>query len=183
MNIEFVARHVDLNDGLRGYAEEKLAKVLKFLREPVEIHLTLESENRRQIAELRIAHRHGQFHAREEDHDLREALGTAVEAIEKQARRARKRSLDRRRRAGREAAIERQWPIEILASDSFAAGHGVRVVETAMIRVLPMSIDEAAGELAVADHGFVLFRDAESSELRVLYRRQDGNFGLVSPEI
>lgn len=183
MNIEFVARHVEVDEGLRAFAEEKLARVLKFLREPVEIHLALESEKSRQIAELHIAHRHGRLHAREENHDLREALGVAVEAVEKQARRARKRSVDRRRRAGREAASERQWPIEILAGNSVGSGQPIQVVETAMISVRPMTIDEAAGELAGADHGFVLFRDAESSELRVIYRRRDGNFGLVSPEI
>ena len=59
MNIEYVARHFQLNDELRDHAEQKLTKAIKFLEEPIEIRVTLDAEKHRKIAEISAAHRYG----------------------------------------------------------------------------------------------------------------------------
>ncbi|MGH9465302.1 MAG: ribosome hibernation-promoting factor, HPF/YfiA family [Thermoanaerobaculia bacterium] len=104
MNVEYVGRHVRLNQEIREFAERKLRKVIKFLEEPVEVRITLEEEKHREIVEVHIAHRFGVLQAREQTDALLDALNLAVDKLETQARRARKKFMDRRRRGDRAAA-------------------------------------------------------------------------------
>jgi putative sigma-54 modulation protein len=184
MNIEFVGRHVELSDRIRAYAEERLAKAGRFLVEPVEVQVTLDNEKHRKVAELHVSHRHGALHAREENHDLFEAVQIAAEAIEKQARRGRKRSVDRRRRAGRQVAEARDWPVDVLARESVGRGATPRVVRSSKIQIRTMSLEEAALALESSRSGFVVYRDSASSQVHVLYKRQDDDdYGLIAPEL
>lgn len=99
MNIEYVGRNVMIDDALRRYTEEKLRKVEKFLEDPVEVRLTLDLERHRHVADLHLTHRHGVLQATEETaDDWRDAINAAVDKVEKQARRDRKRAVARRRR-------------------------------------------------------------------------------------
>lgn len=98
MNIEYVGRNVAVDDALRRYTEDKLAKVLKFLDEPVEVRLTLDLERHRHIADLHVSHRHGVLQATEETAEWRDSINAAVDKVGKQARRGRKRASDKRRR-------------------------------------------------------------------------------------
>ena len=183
MNIEYVGRHVELNDRIRVFAEERLAKAARFLVEPVEVQVTLENEKHRRVAELHVTHRHGALHAREENDDIFEAIQIASVAIEKQARRARKRSVDVRRRASRQVAEQRHWPIEVLARESLGVGGAPQVVRSTRLEIKPMTLEEAAIALDASRRGFVVFRDAETEQINVLYRRKDENYGLISPEL
>jgi putative sigma-54 modulation protein len=183
MNIEFVGRHVQLDERIRSQAEAKLARVAKFLREPIEVHVTLETEKFRQIAELTVTHRHGRLHTREEQHDLLDALAVAVETLEKQALRTRKRAVDRRRRANRAVATESQWPLEVLSRESLReGGDGPRVIKSSQLQIKPMTLEEAALALEESRHEFVVFRDADSDRVNVLYKRRDEDYGLITTE-
>ncbi len=104
MNVEYVGRHVQLNDEIRSFAERKLGKVTKFLEEPIEVRITLVEEKHREIVEVHIAHRFGVLQAREETNALLEALNLAIDKLESQAERARKKFMDRRRRGDRATA-------------------------------------------------------------------------------
>ncbi|HLF57715.1 MAG TPA: ribosome-associated translation inhibitor RaiA [Thermoanaerobaculia bacterium] len=185
MQIEYVARNVSLDDGLRSHVEERIARSLRFLREPVEVRVVLEGgagDKHLCAAEVHVSHRNGHFHSRSEGSELRDAATDAADSIEEQARRSRKRSVDRRRRAGRELAAQRQWPIEVLARESLRAGERPRVVKTTHLEIEPMALDEAALRLETSRHEFVVFLDAETERVSVLYRRKDGDYGLIAPE-
>jgi putative sigma-54 modulation protein len=106
MNVEYVGRRVRLSPEIRRLAERKLAKVTKFLEEPVAVRITLEEEKHREIVEVHIAHRFGTLLAREETDRLPDALNLAIDKLETQAERARKKFMDRRRRTGRGEAGE-----------------------------------------------------------------------------
>jgi putative sigma-54 modulation protein len=183
MNIEFVGRHIELDDRIRRRAEEKLGRVVKFLREPIDVHVTLEAEKHRQIAELRVSDRHGQFLSREENHDLLEAIEIAVDNVEKQARRARARTVDRRRRGRRANGETPGWPVEVLARESVGQGGAPRIVRTSTLEIKPMSLDDAALALEGSRNGFIVFRDADNDRVSVLYRRHDDDYGLIAPEL
>jgi putative sigma-54 modulation protein len=104
MHIEFVGRNVVLDEGTRSHAQEKIGRLAKLLGEPADVHVTLENEKHRQIAELRVRLRRGELLAREEAADLLEAINLAVEKIDGQARRTRERRVSRRRRTARAVA-------------------------------------------------------------------------------
>ncbi|MBP1641345.1 MAG: raiA [Acidobacteria bacterium] len=183
MNIEYVGRHVTLDDRIRAHAEQKLGRILKFLAEPVEVHVSLDAEKHRQIAEIRLSHRHGSVRAREENADVLEAIDLAVEHLERQARRSRKKSVDRRRRANRFAAEDRHWPFDVLERESVGKGAAPRIVKSSRLEIKPMSLDDAALQLETSRNGFVVFLDAESEKVSVLYKRRDDNYGLIVPEV
>lgn len=179
MNIEFVGRNFHMTDEIRKFTESKLDKVERFLDEPIEVHVILEVEKHRHIAEMILSHRHGTMQATEETSDMNDAIHLVVDKIEKQARRSHKKFLQRQRRGRRP---DDGWSMEVVDATSLSPGNGPRIIESSMIRVKPMSIEEATLELESSQHEFVVFRDSTSERVSVLYRRKDSNYGLISPE-
>ena len=184
MNIEFQSRQFNLTDEIRDFALRKLEKVTKFLEEPIEIRVTLETSKHRQISDLHVAHRHDVLQSREEGDYMRAAINLAVDKVEKQARRARKKFQHRRRRADRRNGGN-SWPLEVLERESVhgPVGGTPRIIETTELSIKPMSLEEAALDLDASEHQFLVFRDSSNDRVCVLYRRSDRNYGLISPEI
>lgn len=180
MNIEYVGRNYQLDDQIRRYTKEKLAKAVKFLEAPVEIRVTLELEKHRHIADLHITHRFGTVQATEETDDMYDAINLAADKVEKQARRSRKKYKDRRRRADRQNG--QQWPVEVVERSSLIAGSQPRIIKASVLRIKPMSIEEAALQLEKSKNDFLVFRDSANDRVSVLYKRRDSNYGLIAPE-
>ena len=101
MNIEYVGRHVTLDSSLRELTEEKIAKLARFLGEPVDVHVTLANEKHRQIAEVRVLQKRGELLAKEESADLLESLRLALDKVDGQARKLSERRATRRRRSAK----------------------------------------------------------------------------------
>jgi len=179
MNVEYVARNCDLDDRIRDFAEKKLRKVAKFLQEPAEIRFALEIEKHRHIAELHLAHRFGVVQATEETDNLFDSINLAVDKAEKQLRRSNKKFHARRRRGGREAA---SWPLAVVDPASLGAAGGPRVVRDSVLEIETMSLEEAGRRIEDATNDFVVFRDARSGAVQVLYKRRDEHYGLIAPE-
>jgi putative sigma-54 modulation protein len=99
MNVDYVARQATLDDSTREWAEKKLAKLEKYLREEIQVRVVLNGEGNRNRVELRVDHRHGSIQASEEAADFKAAINLAVDKAEKQARRELKKFQDTRRRA------------------------------------------------------------------------------------
>ena len=181
MNIEYVARNLDIDGDLRSFAESKIAKTAKFLEDPVDIHLTLEAEKHRRIAELRISHRLGHHVATEsETDDIRDAINLVVDKMEKQVRRSRKKFLDKRRRAGATSG-EMQWPVDVIEGDTLSSGRP-KIIKSGHLEIRTLTIDEAAGALETSSNDFVVFRNALSERVNVLYKRHDSDFGLITQD-
>ncbi len=180
MNIDFVAHSVQLDDNIRDYTETKLSKLTKFLDEPIEIRVSLAQERHRCSADLRVAHRFGLIQATEETDDVLDAINLAVDKAGKQARRSKKKFMDKRRKADRNNGSH--WPVEVLERASFGGGAKPRIVKSSVLSIKPMSLDEAALHLESSKNDFVVFRDATTDQVNVLYKRKDSNYGLISPE-
>jgi len=179
MKTEIIGRNVQIDDRLRRSVERKLHKLEKFLDEPAEARVTLATERHRHVAELHIAHRLGVLQATEQsDGNLLDAILRVVATVEEQARRSHQKLVDKRRRRN-----NHRWPVEVLDQESVGAGSVPRVIETSHLPIKPMTIEEAALELEGSEHGFVVFRDATSDRLSVLYKRRDQNYGLIAPEL
>lgn len=179
MNIEYVSRNFDLDDPVREYAESKLGKVVKFLEEPIEMRLSLEREKHRHIAEVHVAHRFGVLQATDENPEMLDAINLVVDKVEKQARRSRKKFMDRRRRADR--VNGQQWPVDVLERGSIGEGRP-RIIKSSTLSIKPMGLDEAALQLEGSSNDFVVFRDSKTDRVSVLYKRRDDNYGLISPD-
>jgi len=177
VHIDYVARSVPLSDDIRTFTEGKLERAARFLEEPVEIRVILDAKGHRKIAELHVRHKFGVLTATEESGEIRDSIHEAIEKLEKQARRSRKKFMDRRRRGDRQVAHE--WPVENASGESDASP---RVIKTSTLSIKPMSLDEAALRLEDAKNDFLVFRDTDHGKINVLYKRRDGDYGLVTPE-
>jgi putative sigma-54 modulation protein len=180
MKVEYVARHYDLNDQVRDFTESKLRKLEKFLQEPIEARVMLETSKHRNRADLRLTHRFGMIQSTEATDEMFDAINLAVDKAEKQARRSNKKFHAKRRRGGRED-LQQSWPLAVLDAESLDSG-SPKVIKSSQLPIEFMSIDEAASKLAESQHDFIVFRNLDSDEVNVLYRRHDDNYGLISPE-
>ena len=179
MKIDFTGRHYEVDDQVKRYAEGKLKKLSKFLDGPVDVQLILEVEKRRQIADLHLTHRHGTLQSTEAADEMRDAIHAVVEKAEKQARRARKKHNDKKRRS----RADHQWPLEVVEAASVGAGTQPRIIQSTTLSIKPMTLDEAALELDRSEHDFFVFRDSTTERVSVIYRRKDENYGLIAPEL
>lgn len=179
MNIEYVGRNYSVDDRIREYTEDHLPKITKFLDEPVDVRVTLEVEKRRHVADVHVAHKLGVLQSREESADMYDALRAAMEKAEKQARRARKKLTDRKRKGNNVP----DWPVDVVDRESLGGGDTPRIIRSSRLHIKPMSIEEAALQLDGSKNEFIVFRDAASNKVNVLYKRKDDNYGLIAPEL
>lgn len=179
MNIEYNGRNYTIDDRVREVVTEKLQKLAKVLDKPIDARVTLSAEKRKFVADLHLHHRHGSIQAEESsDDNMFEAIGDVVAKAERQAERDKTRRVDRRRRE----AGANHWPVEVLAAGTLADDAGPRVIKSSRLEIKPMTLEEAAQKLGDSRSEFVVFLDAVSERVSVLYKRKDQNFGLIAPE-
>lgn len=182
MDIKYTGRNLQVDDQIKDYTQKRIDKLVRFLDEPVEIHMILEVEKRRRIAELHVSHKHGALQSTEEAEDMLDAIHAAIDKAEKQARRNHKKQVDKRRRAARLGDEDHHWPLEILEAESVGKGSEHRVIKTTRLPIKPKTVDEAALELDSSKNEFHVFLDSVTEKVTVIYRRNDGNYGLIAPE-
>jgi putative sigma-54 modulation protein len=184
MRTEIIGRNVQVDDRLRQLVEQKLAKLQKFLDEPLEVRVTLLLEKHSHVAELHVTHHDGVLQATEgADGNFQEAVRRAVAKVEQAARRTHGKRVDKRHGALDRVDRGRRWPVEVLDPESVGDGRAPRVIETVYLDIKPMAIEEAALELDGSEQAFIVFRDSASDRLSVLYKRKDQNYGLIAPEL
>ena len=172
MHVMVTFRHVKPTDGLRHYAEEKVQRVHKFLRRPIEAHVILSVEKQRHIAEVQVTANHLNINAAEETGDLYSAIDLAMSKVERQVKKHVAKYKDRKGANNVAAA-------GALAQEG---ARGASVIRTQRVAVKPMSVDEAVMQLKLLKNDFLLFKNAANETLSVIYRRKDGNYGLIEPE-
>ncbi|HXK11373.1 MAG TPA: ribosome-associated translation inhibitor RaiA [Vicinamibacteria bacterium] len=175
MKIEFTGRRTEVPDELRRLAERKLAKLGRLLPAVTRAHVILAADKHRQVAEVSVHSRQLDLAAVEVTNDARLSVAGAIEKLRRQAQRQRSK---RRERKG--APSPRLAPAG--APDRGGDGALPRLVRTRRTVVKPMTLDEASLEMEGRGDGVLVFRDAASGRVSVLYRRKDGNLGLIEPE-
>ncbi len=183
MPVTVTFRHVPPTDALRTYAETKTARLQKFVHHPLEAHVVLSVLKRRHIAELVITADRMNFTATEETSDLYSAIDLAMAKIERQiAKRTTKRK-DRKHNSGGLQDVRADAVATLpRASRRKSAAKGI-IIETQRVAVKPMSVEEGVLNMNLLKQDFLLFRNSSTDMLSVVYRRRDGNYGLIEPEV
>lgn len=179
MQVAVTFRHMEPSTALRDYATEKVVKVKKYLEDPIECHVVLSVEKHRHAAEVTIVADGFKINGQETTADMYSAIDIAVDKIEKQIKKHRDRLRERPVREAGEAAPE-ELPAE--AGPEAEAGTPPRIIRAETYRAKPMHPEEALLELEAGGDDFIVFTNAESERISVLYRRKDGTYGLIEPE-
>jgi putative sigma-54 modulation protein len=180
VRLQVKGKNVEISDSLRTYAQEKLSKLDKHLNDAARLELELAVEKNPSIAESQIAEgtiwtKGPVLRARESSPDMRASIDMLVEKLERQARRYRDK---RRPRGGGRAA-----PVVETGADAVVEEESPMIVKTKQFAVKPMTPEEAVLQLELIGHDFFVFQNAETTDVNVVYRRRDGDYGLIEPQI
>jgi putative sigma-54 modulation protein len=179
MELEFIARNTELTPQQRALATKKFNRLGKYFNAVHEARITVAHEKHRVSVDAYIRGKDFEVEASSETPEWATSLQELVEKLEQQARRM-KQKLTGRKRTREKPAGRRE---ATTAAETEAAPAAVpEVVETRSVPVVPMTVEEAALQLASSREEFIVFREASSDRVSVLYRRRDRTFGLVTPD-
>ena len=177
MELEFIARNTELTSLQRELAQKKFDRLAKYFNAVEEARITVAQEKHRVLVEAYIRGKDFEVAASSETPEWSASLQDLVGKLEQQARRMKQRLTSRKRPRDKEGS----WQVEVVEPDSVRRGTP-EVVETRHVPVLPMTVDEAALQLESSKDDFIVFREAASDKVSVLYKRRDHSYGLVTPE-
>ena len=179
MRLQVKGKNVEVSEAIRSYAEEKLGKLERQLADPTQVELELAVERNPSIADKVVAEatiwtKGPTLRAKERSSDMRASIDLLTDKLERQVTRYR----EKRRRRHREHdghGVDAHGPT---ATDEEG---GPVIVKTKQFSLHPMSAEEAVNQLELVGHDFFVFRNEESNEINVIYRRNDGGYGLIEP--
>ena len=203
MKTQIKGRNVTVTDALQDYANEKIEHVHKLLRQRkidevtrVELELLVErnpSIPEPCIAEATVFTRGPVIRARESSTDMYAAIDLVTDKLQRRVKKYHDKAHGRTRHGHdkpevrEEVAVEELAPVAAAAlADEFGAqpdhpGENGRIVKTKQFALKPMSVNEATLQLELVGHDFFVFTNAESNRTNVVYRRNDGHYGLIEP--
>lgn len=188
MRLELTGRHIRITPALRQLVHDGLGKLERVLNDgAVSLQAVLSQQKHRHHVEMTL-HARGDhfFHGAGRGKDWEAAINQAVDKVEQQARRLKGKWTEGRRRravsAARAAAAARPIDRGGRISGDDGQERSVRIIRARRTAPKPMSVDEAALEVADDAGAFIVFRNASTDAVNVLFRRPDGNLGLIEPE-
>jgi putative sigma-54 modulation protein len=185
MRIHFTGRHVEVTPALEAFARERIEKLARFVPALLEAHVVLSVEKYRHRAEVSVHSRRSDLLGVQESGDMYTSLSQVFEKLERQARKDKEKLSARNRRgaapAGEAAAAAPLRPVRRRAPAGArrAARPSPRVVPTPPDELKPMSVEDAVLAMQDSGDGFLVFRNARSQRVNVVYRRGDGRFGVI----
>ena len=181
MQVKVAGRHMTVTDPTRAYAEEKFGRIAKIYdAEPIVAEVVLDVRKNRSrpdrfTAEVTVRLKGHVVRAEETSSDMHAAIDLAADKAETQMRKYKTKVIDRRNHG---VAVTKTAAGDTELKEEEAAPEVVRVKT---VDAKPMSEEEAMLQLELLGHDFFVFRHAETERVNVLYRRNDGDYGLIQP--
>ena len=173
MQITVIGRHMDVTDALKQYAIEKFGKLEKYLPKNIQVTVTLSVVKKvHHIAEAMLKTDGLLVQAHEETEEMYSSIDLLVEKLEKRIRKYKERLVDHKHQ-------NRTEP-EPMAS-THPDDRIPQIIKTKRFDLKPMHAEEAVMQMELLDKEFYVFSNATSGDITVIYRRKDGNVGLIEP--
>jgi putative sigma-54 modulation protein len=175
MRLQVKGKNVEVTEALHDYAERKLSKLARQLADPTRVELELAVERNPSIADNHVAEatiwtKGPTLRAREASADMKASIDLLADKLERQVKRYRQK---RRHEHERHHAAAPPPPVP--------SEEAPVVVKKKQFTVNPITPEEAVVQLELIGHDFFVFRNADTGEINVVYRRADGNYGLIEP--
>ncbi|HHX51494.1 MAG TPA: ribosome-associated translation inhibitor RaiA [Clostridia bacterium] len=174
MRITVKGKNIQVTNALRQQAEKKLGKLDKYLGKDTAAVVTFSVERDRHVVEVTI-HLNGYILRGEEaTDDMYASIDLVIEKLEKQIDKYKTKLAKK---------LRNQSLRDLVAEGVPAAEEEPRVLRTKRFAIKPMDVEEAIMQMNMLGHSFFVFSNAETEEVNVVYRRKDGNYGLIEPEL
>ena len=176
MNIIISGKNIEISDYLRDVVEKKAKKLARYFKPGAEVNVTLSIERSRHIAEVTVLLDGTVLRGEEATGDMYSSIDVVLKKLERQMRKHRTR-LEKKLRdnAFNEGAVFDSYEHEDIADE------GPQIVRNKKFVARPMDIDDAIMHMELLGHSFFVYRNTHNNEVNVLYRRADGNYGLIEP--
>jgi putative sigma-54 modulation protein len=182
MRLELTGRHLAITPATRALVEERLAHTLRLLNDSaVSAHVVLTRDKSRVRAEVTLHARRERFlHGEATGQNVELALNAAADKVDRQAQTLKGKRDARKRRSP--SAAKAVSALVAAAAPGPTGRPRRRIIRARQYAVKPMSVEDAAVEIDDAADGFIVFRNSATDAVMVLFRRPDGNLGLIEPE-
>lgn len=180
MQLIITGKNMEVSDWLDSYVRRKVGRLSRYLTDPAEARVELTEEStrnaqQRQVVQLTIFKNGTVMRAEERSADMTAAVDTVVDKLERQIERFKDKKVSKKKRAQAEGlAAESAPPPEEL---------GPGIVRVKRFHVNPVTEEEAIEQMELLGHSFFVFQNSTTGDLNVVYRREDGSYGLLEPEI
>ena len=193
MRLELTGRHVAITPAVRKAVEQRLKALSRMLNDSIHsVQVVITKEKIRHRVDVTLHARGDHYlHGEATGRELSTALGAAIEKIEHQAQKLKSKWTEGKRQGVSAGKAASAVPRPERARRAFTSGatepagerdNVMRIIRARRYDVKPMSVDEAALEVADGRDAFIVFRNATTDTINVLFRRADGNLGLIEPE-
>ncbi len=177
MNLNYTGKNMDITDALRDVTDKKMARLDKFFQKDIQGNVTFSSEKNRKIIEVTITLPGTIIRAEEATDDMYVSIDKAVDVLERQIRKY-KTKLQARYKNTETIRFENVNSLSAEEEDS-----GPSIVRRKRFILKPMMEEEAVLQMELLRHNFYVFMDAETGGTSIVYKRKDGNYGLIEPEL
>lgn len=172
MQLAVRGKNIEVTNALRDYVEKKVGKIEKYLDQPVNAQVKLYVERGRHVVEVTAALNGLLLRGEEATDDMYASIDLVADKLEKQVLKYKARFKKQR---GKENGVSEA---PVLAADEEG-----KLVKTKRFPVKPLNLDEAIIQMNLLDHSFFVFTNSDTNRVNVLYRRKDGDYGLLEPEV
>lgn len=181
MKMEIRGKNVEVTEALRDYTEKRISKLEKYFEEIRTAHVTMSLEGEGQKVEVTIPLNSVILRGEETTEDMYMSVDMVLDKLEKQIEKFRSKLINRHRGTGLKKAPQPVERVEkdveyLLVDDQF------KVVRTKRFALKPMDEEEAIMQMNLLGHSFFVFYNAGNEEVNVVYRRNDGDYGLIEPD-
>ncbi|CCY59240.1 putative uncharacterized protein [Clostridium sp. CAG:632] len=174
MNYRISGKNIEVTEGLRTAVQDKLNKLEKYFTDETEIQVTFSVEKDRQKIEVTIPVKGSVIRAEQVSDDMYVSIDLVEEVIERQVNRYKKKLVDQQQNA---AFFQKEF-----LEDDEADDEEIRIIRSKKFAVKPMDAEEACIQMELLGHNFFVFRNAETDEVNVVYKRKGNTYGLIEPE-
>jgi putative sigma-54 modulation protein len=175
MQVSVIGRHIEVTDALKQYATDKISRLEKYLPKAVQAVITLSVVKKvHHTAEATIKSNGVLIQASEETQEMYSAIDLLVAKIERRVRRYKEKLVDHKHQGGR-SDFSAEEPA------SHPEDRIPQIIKTKRFDLKPMLPEEAVMQMELLDKDFFIFSNAGSGHVNVIYKRKDGNVGLIEP--
>ncbi len=174
MRIKITGRNIDLTDGIKEAVEEKLSKLEKYFTPDTDVYVTLSVEKERQKIEVTIPTKGNIIRSEQVSNDMYVSIDLVEEVIERQLKKYRTKLITKKQSAAT------YFTSDFMEADT--EEEEVKIVRTKKFGMKPMYPEDACVQMELLGHDFFVFRNAETDEVNVVYKRKGNTYGLIEPE-
>ena len=174
MKFIIIGRNIDVTEGLKSAVQEKLGKLERYFTPETEIHVTLSVEKDRQKIEVTIPVKGNIIRSEQVSSDMYVSIDLVEEVIERQLRKYKTKIVNQQQAGGN---FQKEF-----VEDEFLEDEEVKIIRTKKFGIKPMYPEDACVQMELLGHSFYVFRNAETDEVTVVYKRKGNTYGLIEPE-